>query len=144
MTLYWQNMPGTYLCGLVLLFIYLGFLRRFQHCTGHITTGSWKGRGNQYIQVLYCKLPSNYQLSHLRPCREPNPGLRDGRRECYHSVTVAPVSTFNIDLKVVHVPGKLNVVADLLSRWFISTNNFQKMQHLVNSVVLVPESNALL
>ena len=44
-------------------FIYLfGVLRRFQHCTGHITTGSWKGRGNQYIQfarVLYCKLPTN-------------------------------------------------------------------------------------
>ena len=33
--------------------IYLfGVLRRFQHCTGHITTGSWKGRGNQYIQVV--------------------------------------------------------------------------------------------
>ena len=32
------------------LFIYLfGVLRRFQHYTGHITTGSWKGRGNQYI-----------------------------------------------------------------------------------------------
>ena len=46
-----------------LLFIYLfGVLRRFQHCTGHITTGSWKGRGNQYIEfarVLYCKLPIN-------------------------------------------------------------------------------------
>ena len=46
-----------------ILFIYLfGVLRRFQHCTGHITTGSWKGRGNQYIQfvrVLYCKLPTN-------------------------------------------------------------------------------------
>ena len=27
------------------LFIYLWF--RFQYCTGHITTGSWKG--NQYI-----------------------------------------------------------------------------------------------
>ena len=44
-------------------FIYLfGVLCRFQHCTGHITTGSWKGRGNQYIQfvrVLYCKLPTN-------------------------------------------------------------------------------------
>ena len=44
-------------------FIYLfGVLRHFQHCTGHITTGSWKGRGNQYIQlvrVLYCKLPTN-------------------------------------------------------------------------------------
>ena len=44
-------------------FIYLfGVLRRFQHCTGHITMGSWKGRGNQYIEfarVLYCKLPTN-------------------------------------------------------------------------------------
>ena len=43
--------------------IYLfGVLRRFQHCTGHITTGSWKGRGNQYIEFvrdLYCKLPTN-------------------------------------------------------------------------------------
>ena len=37
-------------------------LCRFQHCIGHITTGSWKGRGNQYIQlvkVLYCKLLTN-------------------------------------------------------------------------------------
>ena len=63
--------------------------RRFQHCLGHITTGSWKGRGNQYIhfdRVLYCKLStraSNYQLSHLMPCRESNPGLTGGRRECY-------------------------------------------------------------
>ena len=44
-------------------FIYLfGVLRHFQHCTGHITMGSWKGRGNQYFQfvrVLYCKLPTN-------------------------------------------------------------------------------------
>ena len=44
-------------------FIYLfGVLRRFQHCTGHITMGSWKGRGNQYIEfarVLYCKLLTN-------------------------------------------------------------------------------------
>ena len=48
---------------LFILFIYLfGVLRRFQHCTGHNPTGSWKGRGNQYIQfvrVLYCKLPAN-------------------------------------------------------------------------------------
>ena len=38
-----------------------GVLRCFQHCTGHITTGSCKGRGNQYIQlvkVLYYKLPT--------------------------------------------------------------------------------------
>ena len=46
-----------------ILFIYLfGVLRRFQHCIGHITMGSWKGRGNQYIEfarVPYCKLPTN-------------------------------------------------------------------------------------
>ena len=44
------------------LFGLFGVLRRFQHCTGHITTGSWKGRGNQYIEfarVVYCKLPTN-------------------------------------------------------------------------------------
>ena len=43
-----------------LSFIYLfDVLHHFQHCTSHITTGSWEGRGNQYIQlvkVLYCKL----------------------------------------------------------------------------------------
>ena len=42
--------------------VLFGVLHRFQHCTGHIMTGSWKGRGNQYIQfvrVLYCKLPTN-------------------------------------------------------------------------------------
>ena len=43
--------------------IYLfGVLRRLQHCTGHITTGSFTGRGNQYIQlvkVVYYKLPTN-------------------------------------------------------------------------------------
>ena len=45
-----------------ILFIYLGSLRHFQHCTGHIMTGGWKGRGNQYIvfvKVLYCKLLIN-------------------------------------------------------------------------------------
>ena len=54
------------------------------------------------------------------------------------------VSTFNISLKVVHVPGKLNEAADLLSRWFSTRNNFQKLQQLVNPVVWIPVSNALL
>ena len=35
------------------------------------------------------------------------------------------VSTFNIALKVIHVPGKLTEVVVLLSRWFITKNNFQ-------------------
>ena len=49
-------------CLLCLFICLFGVLRRFQHCTGHITTGSWKGRGNQYIEfarVVYCKLPTN-------------------------------------------------------------------------------------
>ena len=38
-----------------MLLIYLfGVLHHFQHCTGH-TTGSWKGRGNQYIQFVRAK-----------------------------------------------------------------------------------------
>ena len=79
--------------GLICLF---GVLHRFQHCTGHITTGSWKGRGNQYIEfvrVLYCKLSTNGKQLPAFPretVRGLNPGLRGGRRECYHSATVAP------------------------------------------------------
>ena len=61
------------------LFIYLfGVLRHFQHCTGHITTGSWKGRGNQYIQfvrVLYCKLLTNGKQLPAFPL-EAVPGIK--------------------------------------------------------------------
>ena len=67
--------------------IYLfGFLCHFQHCTGHITTGSWKGRGNQYIQlvkVLYCKLPAKDKpLSYLSSGRDLNSDPRGGRQVC--------------------------------------------------------------
>ena len=60
---YCQQRPviwGSFNC--VLFICLFGILRCFQHCTGHITTGSWKGRGNQYIEfarVLYCKLLTN-------------------------------------------------------------------------------------
>ena len=55
-----------------------GVLRRFQHCTGHITMGSWKGRGNQYIQlvkVLYCKLLTNSKQLPAFPL-EVGPGTK--------------------------------------------------------------------
>ena len=81
-----------------LLFQYLfGVLRRFQHCTGHITTGSWKAEETStYSWTWFCTVnfwptASNYQLSHLRSGREPNPNLRGRRGECYHSATMAPV-----------------------------------------------------
>ena len=77
--------------------LFIWVLHCFQHCTGHITRGSWKGRGNQYIQLVsrFCTVncrptASNYQLPHLKSGREPNPDLRGGRQECYHSATVAP------------------------------------------------------
>ena len=62
-------------------------LHRFQHCTGHITMGSWKGRRNQYMQlvkVLYCKLPTNgKQLPafplEVGPGTEPRPQRWEAR-----------------------------------------------------------------
>ena len=77
--------------------VYLfGVLLRFQHCTGHITTGSWKGRGYQYIQfvrVLYCKLPTNGKQLPAFPLEAmpgTEPGLRGGRRECCPKMAVHP------------------------------------------------------
>ena len=44
-----------------------------------------------YLFWVHCQpTASIYQLSHLRTCLELNPGLKGGRRECYHSATVAP------------------------------------------------------
>ena len=72
-------------------FIYLfGVLRRFQHCTGHITTGSWKGRGNQYIQfvrVLYCKLPTNGKQLPAFPL-EAVPGIEPANKTTDYATLV--------------------------------------------------------
>ena len=75
----------------VSVYCLFGVLRRFQHCTGHITMGSWKGRGNQYIEfarVLYCKLPTNGKQLPAFPLEamtgiEPRP--QRWRRECFVS-----------------------------------------------------------
>ena len=75
-------------------FIYLfGVLRRFQHCTDHITTGSWKSRGNQYIQfvrVLYCKLPANGKQLPAFPL-ETMPGTEPRPQVGGESVTTLPL-----------------------------------------------------
>ena len=75
-----------------------GVLRHFQHCTGHITMGSWKGRGNQYIQfarVLYCKLPTNGKQLSAFPLKamtgiEPRPQRWEARvlPLCHHGPSV--------------------------------------------------------
>ena len=54
------------------------------------------------------------------------------------------LSAFNIDVRVVHVAGKLNPVADLLSRWQSTVNNHEKLAQLVPSVTWIPVSKDLL
>ena len=79
-----------------ILFIYLEFYVAFN--TVQVISRRVVGREEEtstYSSLGFCTVncrptASNYQLSHLRPCRESNPGLRGGRRECYHSATVAP------------------------------------------------------
>ena len=65
-----------------ILFIYLGFYVAFntvqvisQRVVGRAeetSTYSW----SRFCTVNCRPMASNYQLSHLRPCREPNPSLR--------------------------------------------------------------------
>ena len=79
-------------------FIYLGFYVAFN--TVQVISRQVVGRAEEtstYSSLGFCTVncrptASNYQLSHLRPCWGANPGLRGGRRECYHSATVAPSS----------------------------------------------------
>ena len=78
------------------LFIYFGFYVAFN--TVQVISRRVVGRAEEtstFSSSGFCTVncrptASNYQLSHLRLCREPNPDLRGGRRGCYHSATVAP------------------------------------------------------
>ena len=75
------------------LLIYLGFYVTFN--TVQVISRRVVGRAEENSSLGFCTVncrptASNYHLSHLRPCRESNPGLRGGRQECYHSATVAP------------------------------------------------------
>ena len=54
------------------------------------------------------------------------------------------LSTCNIDVKVVHIAGEHNPVADSLSRWFTLPSNAQKLQVLVHPVIWVNTSQDLL
>ena len=94
--------------GVTIAFLYLylfGVLRRFQHCTGHITMGSWKGRGNQYIEfarVVYCKLPTNGKQLPAFPLKaitgiEPRPQRWEARvLPLYHRGPFFCVNTISL------------------------------------------------
>ena len=89
----------------IYLFIYLGFYvafntvqvisRRVVRRVEETSTYSC----SRFFTVNCRPMASNYQLSHLRPCRQLNPSLRGGRRESYHSATVAPASNVSMDEK---------------------------------------------
>ena len=84
-----------------IFFIYLGLYIAFN--TVQVISRRVVGRAEEtstYSSLGVCTvncrpMASNYLLSHLRPCRESNHGLRGGRRECDHSATVAPNSMSN-------------------------------------------------
>ena len=95
---FYVRIPQIY-HGYEIVCIYLfGVLRHFQHCK--VISRRVVGRAEETSTCTYSSLgfytvncqptASNYQLSNLRPCWGLNPGLRGGRRECYHSATVAP------------------------------------------------------
>ena len=63
-----------------------------------------------------------------------NGKTRDPTLAKYERNILLWLSACNIDIKVVHVAGKLNPVADLLSRWHITNHNFQKLQQMVYPV----------
>ena len=82
------NEQRTKLLVMINLFIYLGFYVAFNTVqdtsrwvvgrAGETSTYSW----SRFCTVNYRPMASNYQLSHLRS--------GGGRRECYHSATMAP------------------------------------------------------
>ena len=84
-----------------IIFIYLGFYVAFN--TVQVISRRVVGRAEKtstYSSLGFCTVnwqptANNYQLSHLRPCRGSHPSLRGGRRECYHSATVAPVGLYD-------------------------------------------------
>ena len=95
-----EPLYGAYTCvglkGSKHRFIYLGFYIAFS--TVQVISRRVVGRAEEtstYNWSRFCSVncrptASNYQLSHLRSGWEPNPDLRGGRRECYHSATMAP------------------------------------------------------
>ena len=106
----WSAVYSTF----IYLYIYLGFYVAFN--TVQVISRLVVGRAEEtstYSSSGFCTVncqptASNYQLSHLRLCREPNPGHRGGRRECYHSATVVPQFTVqNLDQMYVLVTSAL-------------------------------------
>ena len=55
---------------------------------------------------------------------------------CVRNVSLI-TAIFNIQLQVLHVPGKANNIADLLSRWTITLHPEQKLRNLVPDFIWI-------
>ena len=107
----------------ILTFIYLGFYVAFN--TVQVISRRVVGRAEEtstYSLLGFCTVncrptASNYQLSHSRPCRKSNPGLRGGRRECYHSATVAPGILIRLPVKSMTSTGPVSKSKGYLYLW---------------------------
>ena len=69
--------------------------------------------------------------------------IRSGRAgdqilaKCAHNIWLI-TSIFNINLVVNHIPGQHNAVADLLSRWEGSSDDFCKLKNLLPHFHWIP------
>ena len=107
-------------------------------------TGSWNGRGNQYIEfirVLYCKLPTNGKQLPAFPLEamtwiEPRPQRWEARvlPNVVQNVWFQ-AALMDVSIKYVHGLGSLNQIAYLLSRWTNSVENSNKLYKLIESPV---------
>ena len=121
-------------------FIYLGFYVAFN--TVPVISQRVVGRTEEtstYSLSGFCTVncqptASNYQLSHLRPCREPNPGLRGGRRECYHSAIVAPLVLVSNSINLKHFTLKIVIST------CIRISGYLNPEHLPESEITYPST----
>ena len=69
-------------------------------------------------------------------------GLKTGKARDMQLATCARniwliAAMFNINFTFSHIPGKSNVVADLLSRWNKTSQNFEKLKELVPNYIWI-------
>ena len=103
---------------LLLFNIYLGFYVAFN--TVQVISQRVVGRAEEtstYSSSGFCTVncrptASNYQLSHLRLCRELNPGLRGGRQECYQQ-TSSKACIIHINISLFNKSNKVTTPSHL-------------------------------
>ena len=145
---YWSGQYYTNKTFKFVNFVYLGFYVAFN--TVQVISRRVVGRAEEtstYSSLGFCTvncrpMASNYQLSHLRPCRESNPGLRGGSssllKKCANTNTynrhyaklVQKIAYFTpLDLLMYNLLQSLRLKfnTSVLCRFVIKMNSFSKL-----------------